>query len=151
MRFGPFLRFFLRAALGSVFIVSGFQKLLSPPQNFAAIIEKFEVLHGPTVTLLSLTLPWVELIAAIFFVLGLWTTAALAVLWLMNTVFIGVLTSALIRHLPIDQCGCFGKGLSISLPVMLSIDVVLWVLFLICFLLRKKPSLSLDTTLASHD
>ncbi len=147
----PIFLFFIRVALGGVFIVSGFEKLLTSPQNFAAVIDKFEVLQGPVVTALSLTLPWAELIGGILLVLGLWTTAALAVLWLMNTVFIGVLASALIRHLPIDQCSCFGKNLTVSLPVMLSIDVVLWMLFFACFLLRKNLIISLDTFFLRHD
>ena len=145
MKPAPFFRLLLRAALGGIFIVSGFQKLLSPPQNFAAVIEKFEIIQGPVAALLSVTLPWVELVAGILFVLGLWTTAALAILWLMNTVFIGALASALVRGLPIDQCGCFGKALSIPLPVMLGMDAVVWGLFLISFLQRKKASPSLDT------
>jgi len=150
MKFGPVFRLLLRVVLGSIFIVSGFEKLLSPSQNFAAVIEKFEIIHGPAVTLLSVTLPWAELIAGVLFVLGLWSTAALAVLWLMNTVFVGVLASALARRLPLDQCGCFGEKLSIPLPVMLGIDAAIWVLFLLSFLLRKKTSLSLDTSFARH-
>ena len=151
MKFGPIARLFLRIALGSVFIVSGFQKLIAPPQNFAAVIEKFEIVQGPAAALLSVTLPWIELIAGVLFVLGLWTTVALVVLWLMNTVFAGVLISALIRRLPVEQCGCFGKALSIPLPVMIGIDAVIWIIFLVSFVSRKKPAPSLDAILARHD
>ncbi len=151
MKPASLFRLFLRALLGSVFIVSGFQKLISPPQNLAAVIDKFEILHGSAVTALSLTLPWVEFIAGILFVLGLWTSAALALLWLMNTVFIAVLVSALLRRLPIDQCGCFGKDLSIPLPVMLGIDAAIWLLFFVSFFFHKKSSPSLDTFFARHD
>ncbi len=145
MKPAPLFRLLLRAALGSVFIVSGFQKLISPAQNFAAVIEKFEIIQGPAALTLALTMPWIELIAGILFVLGLWTTVSLSALWLMNTLFVGVLASALARKLPLDQCGCFGEKISIPLPVMLSIDMALWALFLFCFLSRRKSAPSLDS------
>ena len=148
MRFSGLFRSLSRAALGGVFIVSGFQKLLSPPQNFAAVIDKFEVIHGPAVSVLALVLPWVEFIGGVMLLLGLWTRFALPVLWAMNTAFIGILGSALVRKLPVNECGCFGKALSIPLPVMFGVDAALWALFLFCFLSKDKPSLSLDSYLA---
>ena len=145
MKPAPLFRLVLRVALGSVFIVSGFEKLMSPAQNFAAVIEKFEIIQGPTASALAFTMPWAELLGGILFVLGLWTTASLSALWLMNTLFLGVLASALARKLPLDQCGCFGKQVSIPLPVMLALDAALWALFLLSFLLRRKPVPSLDS------
>ena len=137
-------RLFCRVALGSVFIVSGFQKLIAPAENFASVIEKFEILRGPAAVFLSHTLPWVELLAGASFALGLWTPLSMATLWLMNTVFIGVLGSALMRKLPLEQCGCFGKDLSIPLPVMLGIDTAFWAAFLFLFLTRRVSTPSLD-------
>jgi len=52
----------------------------------------------------------------------------------MNTAFIGILASAILRKLPVQSCGCFGEALTLSLPQMLSIDLVLWGFFLIYFL-----------------
>ncbi len=143
-------RLFLRVALGSVFIVSGFQKLISPAENFAAVIEKFDIVHGAAVTALSLAMPWAEFIGGTLLVLGLWTPVTLGALWLMNTLFIGVLASALWRKVPVGDCGCFGKNLSIPLPVMLAVDGAIWALFLLSFLLRRKPAPSLDSFLARH-
>ena len=120
-------------ALGAVFAVSGFQKLASPYQNFAAVIEKFEILKGANASLLAQTLPWVEFAAGVFFILGFWETLSLVLLWVMNTVFLGVLASALARKLPIDSCGCFGEAVTLSLPKILALDISLWVLFLVYF------------------
>ena len=121
----------LRAVLGAVFLVSGFQKLLSPYQNFAAVIEKFELLKGPSVTVLAQTLPWAEFVLGVFLVLGLWERLALFGLWAMNVLFLGVLSSALIRKLPIDSCGCFGEAVTLSLPKILAVDAALFFLFFI--------------------
>lgn len=131
----------MRVVLGAVFVISGFQKLTAPYQNFAAVIEKFEVLQGPSVSWLAQTLPWAEWLLGVFLILGLWERLSLAGLWGMNTVFIGILSSALIRKLPIQSCGCFGEAIPFTLPQMLCIDISLWGLFLLYFL--KGQSLSL--------
>lgn len=130
----------LQVLLGVVFLVSGFQKLTTPYQNFAAVIEKFEILRGSSISVLAQTLPWAEFILGVFFILGLWENLAFWGLWVMNTVFIGVLVSALTRKLPIESCGCFGEAVSLSLPKILSIDVSLWFLFLIYFLTRRRKT-----------
>ncbi len=133
-------RVILQVLLGVVFLVSGFQKLTTPYQNFAAVIEKFEILRGSSISVLAQTLPWAEFILGVFFILGLWENLAFWGLWVMNTVFIGVLVSALTRKLPIESCGCFGEAVSLSLPKILSIDVSLWFLFLIYFLTRRRKT-----------
>ena len=142
----PAAWFFLsvRALLGIVFIVSGFQKLTSPAANFAADIEKFELLHGPLVLLTAQILPWLEFVAGVLFILGLWTTISGLLLWALNTGFVLLLSSSLIRKLPIEQCGCFGEAIHLSVPQMLALDCTFWVLFLVFFAFHgpeKAPSL----------
>ena len=134
----------LRALLGSVFVVSGFQKLISPAENFAAVIEKFQVVPAPAALVIAHTFPWFECILGVLFVLGLWTRFSLFLLWSMNTVFIGLLSSSLWRKLAIDECGCFGEAISLSPRQMLGLDVGLWFLFLTFFFVHgrvKAPAL----------
>lgn len=151
MKPAHFLLLLVRAALGGVFVVSGFQKLWGPWENFAAVIEKFEIIHGLPVTVLARTLPWAEFLAGVFLILGLRTILSLFVLWAMNTAFIGVLASAIARKLPIQECGCFGEALSLSLPKMLAVDISIWVLFLVFFLGSKRVKLpSLDVSMDKH-
>ena len=151
MKIKTLLLLSVRAALGAVFIVSGFQKLSSPYQNFAAVIEKFELLPGPGTVFLAQTLPWFEFIAGVFFVLGFWERISLLVLWAMNSVFLGVLASALIRKLPIDSCGCFGEAVSLSLPKILALDAGFWVLFLVYFLTARRSAVpALDRLFGAH-
>ena len=129
-----------------MFTVSGFQKLISPWQNFAAVIEQYKLLNSPAGAFFAQTMPWVEFLAGVLFLLGLWRVLSLSVLWAMNTVFIGVLASALLRKLPIDSCGCFGEALKIPLPVMLLLDTAFWTSFLVYFLLSRRTGddVSLD-------
>ena len=151
MKIRPLLLLSLRGVLGAVFAVSGFQKLASPYQNFAAVIEKFELLSAAHAALLAQTLPWAEFVAGVFLILGFWERISLFLLWFMNTVFLGVLGSALARKLPIDSCGCFGEAVTLSLPKILALDISLWVFFLIYFFGSRSGSVpGLDKYFGAH-
>ena len=135
----------VRVLLASVFIASGFEKLNSPVQNFAAVIEKYQFIPAPLLSATAHAVPWIELVLGVLFALGLWTRASLLGLWVMNTGFIVLIGSALVRKLSIDECGCFGTAVSVPLPVTLALDCVLWVLFLVYFrTLGRVPVPSLD-------
>ena len=145
MKASNFFLVLVRVILGTIFVVSGFQKLWAPAVNFAAAVEKFEIIHGSAATLLSQTLPWFEFIGGVFLILGLHIRLVLPMLWVMNTVFIGILGSSIFRKLSIQECGCFGESMSLPLPVMIGIDTVTWIFFLIYFLVsRRTRILSLD-------
>ena len=151
MKTRPLLLLSLRLALGAVFAVSGFQKLASPYQNFAAVIEKFEVIKGAHAALLAQSLPWVEFTAGVFFMLGFWEIVSLGLLWVMNSVFLGVLASALSRKLPIDSCGCFGEAVTLSLPKILALDIFLWVLFFVYYFTSRRGRVpGLDQMFGTH-
>lgn len=146
MRPGAWALLALRVALGSVFVVSGFQKLLAPAENFAAVIEQFELVRGAVSQALAHVVPWIEFVGGVFFALGLQTRLSLPALWLLNTGFIGVLSTALFRKLPIEQCGCFGEAVKFSPSQMLGLDILLWLLFLVFFAsYRRLGPPSLDT------
>ena len=134
----------LRIGLASIIIVSGYQKLTAPYQNFVVVIEKFAILNGAPAHWIAWTLPWVEFVVGVLFALGLWTRASLFVLWAMNTGFIGILSLSLIRKLDIQSCGCFGEAVSLTVPQILSIDIATWCLFLLFFIAShraKAPAL----------
>jgi len=134
---------------GMFFAYSGYVKLLEPSSNFTAAILGYHLVDVRTASLLASTLPWAELVAGVFFVAGLWTWIAMAVLWILNIVFLGAVSSALIRHIPLQDCGCFGEG-SHALPLgaTLGIDAGLFLLFLVVLLNRKEArALSLDRKL----
>ena len=138
---------FLRLAAGSIFVISGFVKLMQPYQNFLATIRAYEILSAPTAVALARTMPWVEFLIGVFLIVGLLSRLSILVLWALNTVFIGVISSALIRRLPIQECGCFGDSFSLTPQQTLCLDIALWMVFVClasffenarCFSLDKK-------------
>lgn len=127
----------LRIGVGLMFAVSGFEKLIGPYQNFMFVIEQYQTLQGEPAALLAQTLPWVELIAGVFFMLGLWTTVSGAAILAMFGIFLGAVGQALVRRLPMDECGCFGNLISIPLPAVFAMDLVL--ASLVALGLRARP------------
>jgi hypothetical protein len=131
--------------VGALFVVSGGEKLLSPYQNFLYIIEQYQIVHGLVAEMAARILPWIEFFLGIFLLLGLWLNIALRGMLGLIAFFIVMLAQAMIRHLPLDECGCFGSLISFPLPVTLSLDIFLLVLTFV--LLRRMK----DTRLLSLD
>ncbi len=120
-----------RVLVASIFIFSGFSKLIEPYQNFLAVVYSFDILNPATARLFALIVPWCEFIFGLWFLFGLWTSVSLSVLWLLNSCFIVTIASALFRKLPIQTCGCFGGNLpTVPLSDVLVVDGLLWFLFL---------------------
>ena len=121
---------FFRISAGSVFVVSGFIKLMQPYQNFLATIQTYEILNSGAAEVLARSMPWTEFVVGVFLVLGFWSRISILVLWIFNTVFIGVISSALFRRLPIQDCGCFGDSFSLQPQQTLLLDIALWIVFM---------------------
>ena len=121
---------FLRMLIGALFVVSGFMKLMQPYQNFLLAVNGYQILSGPAAEIFARSMPWAEFLFGVFLTLGLWSKACLFVLWALNTLFIGVVTQAMIRRLPIHDCGCFGESFSLPLYQILLLDLGLWLVFM---------------------
>ncbi len=135
----------IRIAIGMMFIISGFSKLIAPLENFAVVIESYDIIHGRIVDLVVWTFPWVELIGGAFLLTGIWLRQSLLAMWMSTTVFLILISSAIIRGLPVTECGCFGEMISFSLPKMLLVDTVLWITFgFMTFRLKSVSYLGLD-------
>lgn len=125
----------IRIIIGLFLLVSGIEKLISPYQNFLYAIEAYEVLPAWGEVLTARVMPWLELMVGLFVCLGLWTDWALKGALVVFASFVIVVTQALLRGLPIDQCGCFGAAIHIPPKVIVVIDSA--VLLLTVLLLRK--------------
>ena len=113
---------FLRILIGLLFVVSGAEKLFWPYQNFLYVLQAYEVLpHGIDV-FVARVFPWIEFLVGLLLVLGLWVSPMLKIALGMFTVFILIITQALLRHLPIDECGCFGQLISLKPQQTLVMD-----------------------------
>lgn len=149
MKMKPLPKYFFpvfRAAIGTLFIYTGYIKLLEPAANFAGAILSYQIVDLRTANQIALVLPWIELAAGSFFLLGLWLEPARRVLWGMNLIFIAAISSALLQKIPIRDCGCFGEG-SHPMPVQVTLilDLVIFIVFLFWeFGKEGRDYLSLD-------
>ena len=135
----------LRIILGIFFVISGSQKLIEPYQNFLYVVQSYELLSTPFEELVARTIPWIEFLLGVFLILGLWLRNVLAAFMVLTSTFMFVVGQALVRHLPITECGCFGDLISFPLPVVLTLDSSLLCLFAVLLKrLNKVSSFSLD-------
>ncbi len=118
----------MRVVIGSIFVVSGFEKLIGPYQNFLYVIQSYSFLPPLLAEVAARFLPWVEFFLGIFLVLGLWLKWTLRAIMVLLLMFMGVVVQALVRNLPIDECGCFGELVSFPLQVVLAFDTTVFVL-----------------------
>ncbi len=125
----------LRILIGMVLLVSGVEKTISPYQNFLYVIQAYQMLPGWLESVVAVVLPWVELLVGLFLVVGLWLPLMLNAALVIFAMFIVVVGQALLRGLPIDQCGCFGNSIHIAPRVIIIFDSV--TLLLTYWLIRK--------------
>jgi uncharacterized membrane protein YphA (DoxX/SURF4 family) len=93
--------------LGFVFVAASWHKILHPAA-FALDIATYEILPLSLVNLMALTLPWVELGAGLYLLLGIRVRAAALLVVLMMVMFTVALLAALARGLDMS-CGCFAS------------------------------------------
>lgn len=121
----------LRVLIGLLLAVSGSEKLINPIQNFQYVVEGYQLFPGIMESIVARTVPWVELFLGLFCVLGLWLAGTLRATALLFIGFIGVVGQALIRKVPLSECGCFGELISFPPQVILVFDTALLVIILV--------------------
>ncbi|MDQ5858874.1 MAG: DoxX family membrane protein [Acidobacteriota bacterium] len=88
-----------------MFVVAALPKIADPPA-FAHMIYNYRLLPGGLVNVLALVLPWVELLAGLALILGVWKKEAAVVAAVLLLVFIVAIGVNLARGHAVD-CGCF--------------------------------------------
>lgn len=121
----PALHWVLGIAIGLVFLYASWEKI-AKPGDFARIVYHYQVV-GPSrlipplaANLLAVTLPWIEVVVGVLLVTGVWRREAAAVTALLLLTFLVAVSSALLRGIDIENCGCFsvsgaGRGAGILL------------------------------------
>ena len=136
----------LRIAIGSIFIVSGLGKLLSPYQDFLYVIQAYQLLPSWAEVLTAMVFPWIEFFVGIFVVLGLWTSWSLRGALVLFGVFVVVVGLALIRGLPLESCGCFGEWIHLKLQTVIIMDSAsLLLTLLLLYNISQAKRCSLDS------
>jgi uncharacterized membrane protein YphA (DoxX/SURF4 family) len=124
----------LRFVMALIFVVSGFEKAVSPPENFLYLLQAYDFLPGALVRPAALVFPWIELAIGVFLTLGLWTRLALTGLLCMSGSLILVVGQAIMRRLPIESCGCFGDLVHLPLRGVIILDMAVFAGALYCSL-----------------
>jgi uncharacterized membrane protein YphA (DoxX/SURF4 family) len=104
----PPLQVLCRLALGGIFIYASLDKI-AHPMEFARIIANYAILPDFLVTLPALVLPWLELLAGLFLVAGLWTRSSALLLSLLLLAFMAALGFNALRGVSLS-CGCFSTS-----------------------------------------
>ena len=111
----PLVLWALGAVLGAVFVYASWDKI-AQPREFARIVYHYQLI-GPSralgyvpANLLSVTLPWLELVTGVLLITGLWRREAAAVAGLMLVTFVVAVSWALAQGIDIANCGCFSIG-----------------------------------------
>jgi uncharacterized membrane protein YphA (DoxX/SURF4 family) len=97
----------IRLVVGIVFIITGSSKIIDPAL-FSREITNYDMLPNFSINLLSIILPWVELIVGILFVFGVRVKANLILLVGMLFMFNFAVAVAWARGLDIN-CGCYSS------------------------------------------
>lgn len=101
----PWLTIRVQLALGAIFVIAALPKIADPP-SFAHMIYNYRLVPSSLINISALVMPWVELLAGLALLLGVWKAAARNVVGIMLAVFIIAISINLARDNAID-CGCF--------------------------------------------
>ena len=101
----PRLHVLLRLLLGLVFVYASLDKI-ADPGAFARIVYQWQAVGPVASNVLAVALPWVELVAGLLLIVGVWKRDAAAVVAVMLVVFIVAAVFVLGRGIDVDNCGC---------------------------------------------
>jgi hypothetical protein len=95
----------LRFLLGAFFVYASLDKIWSPAA-FAKIVYQWQVVGPVPSNLVAVTLPWVELLAGLLLIAGVWKRESALVIALLLVVFIAAAGSVMARGIDVENCGC---------------------------------------------
>ena len=94
-----------RWIIGITFIYASYHKIFAPA-DFAKIVYGYDLFPHDAINLIAIILPFIELIAGLALILGIYPRSAMLIINGMLAAFIIVLSINLIRGHEFD-CGCF--------------------------------------------
>ena len=94
-----------RLTLGVTFIYASYHKIQAPTE-FAKLVYGYDLFPHVTINLISITIPFIELISGIALITGIYSRSAALIIIGMLIGFIIVISINVIRGHEFD-CGCF--------------------------------------------
>jgi uncharacterized membrane protein YphA (DoxX/SURF4 family) len=133
-----YLQLVARLYVGGILVYAGFMKAVGPAAEFAAILETYKLFPSAILMPMAQGLPYIEMWVGLFILTGFCTRqAALAAMALSVAFFISV-GSALVRHLDLVSCGCFGSD-SLHPSHTLVLDALLFAFSCLIYRANRFP------------
>ena len=133
-----------RAFVGFLFIVSGYSKAAYPPEAFAAALEGYRLFPDAWLMPMAMVVPWVELLAGAYLLMGFNIRRMALLLLAMLGVFELVLMSVIARNIDLASCGCYGAyGPHFTPRQAIVFDLAL-IVMTIYVLIKSRQPFSLD-------
>jgi uncharacterized membrane protein YphA (DoxX/SURF4 family) len=116
-----------RVIIGVVFIYASFDKI-AHVSDFARAVHNYKMLTPLLDNIMAIALPWIELIAGLFLIVGYKVRGSSFVIAVLLLVFIAAVSFAIMRGLDIS-CGCFEtkEGTKVGLELLIR-DVVMLIM-----------------------
>ena len=127
-----------RIVLGGLFIYAGVVKVVDP-LGFAQDIRNYRLIGQALSFAAAVVLPWLEILAGAFLIVGLWKRGATLVITGLLVFFIVLTLITMARGLDVD-CGCFGSLSRKSGWGVIFEDLGMLVLGLALLFAPRKPS-----------
>jgi uncharacterized membrane protein YphA (DoxX/SURF4 family) len=102
------LGWLVRVGLGALFVWASADKIMHPDQ-FAKIVNNYQILPGEVINIFGITLPWLELLCGLALIAGVLVRPAAAWIGLLLVVFVVAVSLALSKGININ-CGCFSTS-----------------------------------------
>ncbi len=97
-----------RLIIGGLFVYASWYKVIDPAA-FAPAVRNYLILPPAYSNFTALTLPWIELFAGLFLIVGIQVRPSAFLTTAMLAIFLGAISYAYSIGLDID-CGCFGSA-----------------------------------------
>jgi uncharacterized membrane protein YphA (DoxX/SURF4 family) len=105
----PWVLLASRLIVGAIFLVAGVTKVTTPGL-FADAVRQYHLMPVSWAYPFALAIPWLEILAALYLLVGFLTRIASAACLLMLAMFEFALVQSLVTGHTNHSCGCFGTG-----------------------------------------
>lgn len=102
-----YLNLIFRLVLGTMFLLAAVSKAANP-SGFANEIANYKILPEIIINFMAIVLPWIELVAALFIIMGIRLKSSALILSVLIIVFNTAIIIAMAKGLNIN-CGCHTK------------------------------------------
>lgn len=102
------LNFWVRLILGVIFIIASADKIIHPAA-FAQAIYNYQILPDYLINIVSIILPWLEILLGVFLLFGLWLPGTVTLTNALLLAFLSALVFNVARGLDV-HCGCFSTS-----------------------------------------